>query len=166
MTTLTKERISAVINTPTVRTLVSAYLLTRANAEIMREKVDEIERQVLTDIPVYATPRSERRNRSDRLYLGKELYLTDDDELVKRVYAEFDKRERAADLKPVTMSDDHCPALVAEHELVKVEHRLLEQTCKPLGIKPNLYGENRTKWIDLVVGAILSLPDYAPPSLS
>ena len=63
------------------------------------------------------------------------------------------------------MSDDHCPALVAEHLKIEAENLLIEVSGKPAGV--NLENltllKNRKKWIELVVGLVTSLPNFKNP---
>lgn len=151
------------IVTPAVKSLVSAYLLARTYAEVQRERVDEIHLAILTECPILDDETGEPLLRS------KDLYRTDNEALCADFYAEADKRLREAGIKPASMPTEFCPALVAEHELVKIERMLIDESGKPLGVDHNKllcarHGmENWRKWIDLVVGLIVSLPDFKNP---
>lgn len=146
--------------TPAVKALVGQYLIARAKAETIRAAVDKIVDQILSEMPTYAT-----EDHGGHLILAhRNLYLTDDESFA-RVMQEADKRERAEGLKPSTMPTEHCPALVAEDLQCKIETRLIDESGKPLGISSRtagLYLETRQKYIDLVVGMIVSLPNFNP----
>lgn len=162
MTTLDTVK-KAVIN-PEVFSLVGSYLLARTNAELVREQVDKIETEVLENYPIYSTPR--RGEKSERIYLGRYLYLSDDEQACNQAYELFDKAERAAGLKPDDMSVDHCPALVAELLLSDVENAILESVAPALGLDVGLiYGNNRKKMLDLIVRAVVNHPDFEIPEI-
>ncbi len=150
--------------TPEIRSCVNAYLMARAYAETMREKVDAIHREILTECPIYADKHEGRQ-----IFKSGDLYLCTNDALCQDFYEEADKRLRAAKLKPDNMPVDHCPALVAEHLQVKTEWLLIGAAGEPFGITndkllctPNGL-ENRQKFIDLVVSLIVNQPDFKNP---
>jgi hypothetical protein len=154
--------------TPEVKAAVDAYLLAVVYAETMREKVNAVYHDILTEYPVY----NDRRAPSDRscsdgaqILDPDQLYMSSDDDLVKKIYAEGNKRLRAAGIKPDSMSDDHCPALVAHHLQIQAENALIEVSGKAVGVtleKLSLL-EHRRKWIELVVGLVTSLPSFKNP---
>ena len=150
--------------TPAVKHSVNAYLLARAYAETMRDKIDEIQRQILSEIPLI-NPKD-----GERITEPKYSWTCTDEELMTEYFAECNIREREAKLKPEDMEDDFCPALVAENiqtdtewlifdaaaEMLKLDfdgkelhHRLL---CRGL--------DEMKKFIDLVVGLVVNLPDF------
>jgi hypothetical protein len=141
----------------------AAYLVARAAAETMREAVDEIATDVLTRVELYNDlavrhERDERRRITEPRY----TYLSEDEEATKAYFAECDKAERAAGLKPAEMPNEHCPALVAEHEQAKAEWALIDaaatflQMDNPLDFKKHLFGEKRQRFIDLTASMVLS----------
>lgn len=147
--------------TPEVKSLVNAYLLQRALAETMREKVDAVYREILTEIPVYA------EDRGDRVYTYQLLYLCSDDALCEKIYAEGNKRLRALKLKPDDMPDGYCPALVAEDKQVKIETALIDAAGAKFGIDSDKLLcaglKTRQEFIDLVVKLVVSLPGFKNP---
>jgi len=155
------------LTTPEVKRAVGAYLLARAYAETMRERVDEIERQILAECPIYAA----ERWGGEQILTGKRLYLASDDAkaLLEDFYAEANHRERKAGLKHKDMPDEHCPALVAESKQCDAENLLIDISGRPFGVNCSklLTGgqalERRQKWIDLVVGCIVNLSDFRNP---
>ena len=164
---LTIKDMKRAIETPTVKKLVASWLLAKTHAEIMREKVDNVYREILEEIPLYDDKDfgSERtRGSGDRITDQKHFYLSSDESSVQKCWDEADKRLRDIGLKPESMPAEYCPALVSEHEVLKIEWLLLETTATPIGISwKSLYGEKREKWLNLVVGAIVILPDFTNP---
>ncbi len=151
--------------TPEVKSCVNAYLMERAYAETMRDKVDKIHRDILTQCPIYA----DVHGHSQQIFESKDLYLCGNDALCQDFYEEADKRLRAAKLKPDDMPASHCPALVAEHLQVKCEWMLIDAAGKPFGITAdNIMCSkdglgNRQKFIDLVVGLVVNAPGFKNP---
>ena len=87
--------------TPEVKSAVNAYLLARVYAETMREKVNAIYHDILTEHPVYADryASSDRmRGNGEQILDPDQLYMSEDEETIKEVYAEANKRTRAAGL--------------------------------------------------------------------
>ena len=156
----TKPKLKDVL-TPELCSLVSAYLTTRAFAETMREKVEEVYREVLTQCPVYANT----FGRTEQILSSGELYMCSDEALVQDVYDEVDKRLRARKLKPADMKAEYCPALVAENLQITAENLLIESAGAPFGItSSNLYSlENRQKFIDLNVQLVVSSTGFKNP---
>lgn len=149
--------------TPEVKSLVNAYLLQRAFAETLREKVDAVYREILTEIPVYA----DTYGRDRQILKSGDLYLCSDDVLCEKIYAEGNKRLRALKLKPDDMPDGYCPALVAEDQQVKVETALIDAAGAKIGIDSHKLLcaglKTRQEFIDLVVKLVISLPGFKNP---
>ena len=156
------------IDNVTVKMLVTAYLITRAKAEVIRERVDEIQNEIISDIMPISTWKGDNGR---VITTGKDLYLCDDEALCTEIYAKFHEAEVADGIKPADMNKEYCPALVAECEQNNLERELINAAGEPLGITnhkllchhPGV--ETRQKFIDLVVKAVFSLPDYKPPTL-
>jgi len=147
------------VATDTVKSLVNSYLMLRVLAETLREQVDEVYLAVLTETPVY-------EDRTGKPILNSEhLYLSTDEAAVKRTWAEVTKRLRAAGIHPVDMDDEKCPALVAEHDLVKIEWLLIDEAGKPFGIScDKMYDiKQRAEFIRLTVGLVMGLADFVNP---
>lgn len=155
------------LDRPAVHSLVSAYLMARAYAETMRASVDMIHGQILAECPIMEDKRD-----GAPITASKDLYLSSDDAACADFYAEANKRLRAANLKPADMPDEHCPALVAEHLLTRIERELIDESgkafdvtadkliCAPRGL------ENWKKWIDLVCSFIVPLPHFKAPKIA
>ena len=161
------KQLQQAIDTPEMHDLVKAYLIARAYAETVREAVSKVYNQILQDIPVYSS--DEFGEAVERIYDHEKLYRSRGD--LDHIYDEMDKRLRAAGLKPESMERDFCPALVAEDELRKIKHQLVNTSGKPLNVtvdkllcQPDglkMYD----KWIDLVVGAIVNSPKFVKPTI-
>lgn len=160
------------LDTPEVRACVLAYLMARAYAETMREKVDEIHGEILRECPL--TNDLDVKHGLDEpraLTDPSKAYLCTDEVLLADYYAESDKRLRAAKLKPDDMPATHCPALVAERLQTEAEWALIKASGGPLGVTNNgllQIGrglEKREQWIGLVVSFILDRPGFEAPKL-
>jgi hypothetical protein len=141
---------------------VEAYLHARANAETIRQSVDEVQQDLLTDSPL---PNStdhgpEFITDPDRTYLAEE-------EAVIRYFGEMDARLREAGIKPDDMDKDHCPALVAEDIQRQAELAVIVETGRMLEVdNPETLNnallcqkdglEKRQEFIDTAVRLIVS----------
>ena len=147
------------VATPTVKSLVSSYLMLKFLASVMREQVDAIYADVLRENPVY-----EDRTKK-QIYLEQHLYLCPDDKAVQNIWDIAGKRLTEAGIKPADMDKEKCPALVAEHDLVKIEWLLIDEDGKPFGLSCNkMYNiEHRAEFIRLITGLIMGLLDFKNP---
>ena len=151
---------------------VAEYLVLRAKAETIRQEVDKVHRGILeNDIVLMSEERGDpdgNRFRPKERILDPSRSWLGQDEQMPLYYKLCDEKTRAAELKPDDMPFDHCPALVAEHDQRKAEWALIEEAAKMLGVeKPEDFNgellcssdglERRQKFIDLVVGLVLSL---------
>ena len=109
-----------------LRPAVDAVLMTMAYAQLMREKVDAIRREILTECPLTPGEFAMKMRETAPITDPKSVYLCDDAAQLEDYYAECDKRERAARLKPADMAKEHCPALVAESAQREAEHLMLD----------------------------------------
>lgn len=88
-----------------------------------------------------------------RILEPSHLYLSDQEELCKEFYAECDKEHRKHGF---TGPECHCPALIAENLVIKAEAAMIESVSAFLGQDfGHVYGEDRTKLLDLCLGACL-----------
>lgn len=126
-----------------------AVLMARAFAELERERVNAY---ILPIFERYAFVDGLSR---DEEHAGKpiakpdHLYLCTDEEQVQRYFAECDAAHRAHGFKG---PQGHCPALTAEHLLCQTEHALIE-LAKPLTGIDNVYGDDRRKYLEILIGA-------------
>lgn len=162
--------------TPAVKSAVNAYLMARAYAETMRAQVEPYYKKALEIIQVYEDHTFGDRHKPTmkRIYDHNEMYLSQDEETCKEVYADVNFHLRKDGIKPDSMPDDHCPALVAEHLQLKTEWLLIESAAEMLGVdNPKEFNdqilcarnglEKRKKFIDLVVRLMVNLPDFKNP---
>lgn len=130
-----------------------------AYAKVMRERVNEIQREVLEEIPMFTDCKvcREKGEPVTRIYEGDRLYRSGDDAGYARYLLESDKREREAGLKPSEMPRDHCPALVAEHAQCKAENILMDSAKTVTGIgSQDVWLERRTEYLRMLMGLALS----------
>lgn len=161
--------------TQAVKSSVNAYLMARAYAETMREKVDVVYKETLEIFPLYTDLTSRRiskrrRCKPERIYDPERMYLSADEETCKEVYADVNHQLRKQGIKPETMPDDYCPALTAEHLQTKTEHILIDAAAEMLGETGDFrhralcLGLDKYKqFIDLVVSLVVNLPDFKNP---
>ncbi len=127
-----------------------AVLMARVFAEMERERVDAYIRPIF-DSYGFTYGAITRGELSGLIPDPKHLYLADDGPIVADYYAECDAAHRAHGF---TGPQGHCPALIAENLVITTE-RLLIELAEPLfGIK-DVYGENRVKYLELLIGAAL-----------
>lgn len=155
-----KPAITEVI-TPAVVSYVRAYLMARAYAETMTERVDAVYRSILQECPVYA---DRVGCNGERITESKRLFLATDTARVADCHAEANKRLRAAKIKPADMLDDYCPALVAQDLQRKTERLLVDEAGKPFGITADkLLCAGLDAWkefIKLTVSLVVSQPGF------
>jgi hypothetical protein len=150
---------------------VENYLLARTFAEHKREQVDAIETQLLTEHVLMATlcTRDSKHCASRfpddepwRITQPKDMFMCEDEAAIREFYAELNRRERAAGIKPADMPDEHCPALCAETIQTQAEAVLIDSSGRLYGITADmLYLEKRDKWIDLVIRMLVNHPQTA-----
>lgn len=164
-----KTKMTANDVTPAVISAVNAVLMARAYAETMREKIDKIQRAILEECPL----KTARKWLDNKMTVPE--YITDpkltylgEDSHCEDYFAECNKRERAAGLKPNDMPDTHCPALVADDIQRNAEYLLLECAGEMLEVPDfaelaNRRLETRKQAIDLLCGLVVNMPGYKNP---
>lgn len=164
-----KENLTAEDITQGLIDAVTTYLARRAKAEIIREEVGEVEREVLANAPLYNDLEVRHGLERKRIVKPGRVYLSEDETALSVYYGAVDLALRKAGIKPDDMEPDHCPALVAERAQTEAEWALLDEAAKMLGVyeKPgSLNGsllcmknglKERQRFIDLVVGLVLAL---------
>lgn len=169
-TKLTQEDVS-----PGLRSSVNAYLMARARAEVIGERVEAVYKEVLEIHPLYADLEAERKGNGEpkRIFESKMMYLSTDEETVKEVYAEANATLLDRGIKPPNMPEDHCPACVAEVLQTKAEHLIIENAAEMLkvGIDAEQFRhkllclglDEYRRFINLCVGLVVNLPDYKNP---
>jgi len=148
--------------TPELKNLVHELLAAMAAAQVMRDEVDEVAAQVLTEVILLD-------DEGKRITEPGRDWTCEDEAALHRFWAIVDGRLRAEGIKPAAMEDDHCPALVAEHERRKIEWDLLDEAAKMLDIyeEPGSFNnellccakglERRQEAIDINIGLVLAI---------
>jgi hypothetical protein len=144
---------------------VSAVLLARCYAEAMREQVDAVYTDLLTNQYEFYSRREEWAGERRRITENKHTYLlTDDDYKELALQVDFELREKG--IKPESMQFEYCPALVAEDIQRTAERTLFEIAEDFTKIKPNqvaLSLERYRKYLDLLLGLGVNLPGFKNP---
>lgn len=135
---------------------VAALALARAFAKATRERVDAYTRPIFDRYTFYTDKCAERSHGratpAERITDPKDLYLSTDEAQVARYFDECAEAHAAHGWKGPR---DHCPALVAEHEVVKAERVLLLAGAEFLGVDfHDLYGDDRRRAVDLLASKI------------
>lgn len=158
-----------------VKSAVNAYLMARTYAECMREKVNEVYKETLEIFPLYTDMYADleskrRRVEVKRIYDPADMYLSKDEDTCKDVYKDVDFQLRKKGLKPDSMPNDHCPALVAEHLQTKTERILIDAATEMLGQNGNFRHtllcnglDKYYQFIDLVVKLVVNLQGFKNP---
>ena len=159
--------------TPAMKSAVTAYLLAKAHAQVMREEVDKIERAVLEECPLTNGLEVEHGQPPRKITDPKDVWLCDDDNTLEEYYQDVDHRLREAGLKPESMPREHCPALVAEDMETKAKWLIcdasadmmdLEYDGKELNSRLLSRGlDEYQRFIDLNAKLVVNLPDFKSP---
>jgi len=138
--------------------LAEAVLLATAAAKVVRADVDAIQRAILAErpLPMGAEYVADYPKLGGMITDPKHVFLCDDAAARKAYYAECDRRERAAGVKPVDMPATHCPALSAETRQLQAENALIGSGMQLL-LRPGqahlVYGQARAKLLALCMQA-------------
>jgi hypothetical protein len=169
------EKLTAADVRTAVKRAVEAVLLARCAAEVARKQVDDLKRAELGKV-VYLErvdedePQAERK----RIVDPNQDWLMSEQDFADYC-AELNLREREAGIKPASMPDSHCPALVAETLLSDAHHLLID--CAAEMLKLPFDGkelrhrllcsgmENYKQFIELLCGLVVNLPDFKRPAL-
>lgn len=153
----------------TNRTLVecvNTYLRAKAFARLEAERVAPIHAELLR----VWKPMETRNGRPEKPVTDwKRLYLCEDDDLCKDLFADMDRMYREAgwkDLKP-----GECPALIAENLVTKAGWAIIEamrQWFPDVTADSLLCAglEKYRRYIDLAVGLVVNHPKYRKPTAS
>ena len=128
-----------------------AACMAKAFAQLERERVDAYILPIFQSYNFqYEGKLAERCGLSGPVKTPHDLYLVEDETLLKCYYADCDEAHRAHGFKgPI----GHCPALTAENLLMETESLLMDLAKPLLGLDRNIYGENRKKLLDILIGA-------------
>jgi hypothetical protein len=165
MTTANKAKVAKII--AAIKPYVDLYLVARAVSEVERKRVDDIQRRVLAEQNYYGR---DRHGVQFRVLDSRKSYLMDD-ESSSRYFERLNAIHLANGFADAVKG--FCPALVAEHDTVKAEWALIAaaESFFPgvtndkllCGTKDMGGLETRQKYIDLLVGMVVSSPGYRNP---
>lgn len=129
--------------------LAMTYCKAKAFAEVERERVDAYKKPIFEK---YNFVYDEKWGEGPKKITDENhLYLADLEHETVKAY--FEEMKDAHIVHGWTGERDFCPALVAEHLLIDAENAILDAGTEFTGIeKETLYGDNRKKMIDLLVG--------------
>lgn len=147
---------------------VSAVLLARTHAEVKREQVDEVYRDILNTFEIYTNPKEGKHRNAypvERITENKDLWKANDvDYRDITDQADFELREKG--IKPVEMEREYCPALVAEHierKAVWVLFDIAEEFTGMSCEQATNSLERHKKYLDLLIGLGVNLPGFKNP---
>lgn len=138
--------------------LIAALIAARVFAIVERERVNAYILPIFATYEFFVRPEWQE-GEPERITNPERLYLTDQEELCKKYYAECADAHAAHGW---TGERDYCPALVAEHEVIKLENQLLKSGGKFFGLETKDGGfivyktEDRKKFLDILVEAALA----------
>ena len=154
--------------TPALKSAVNAYLMARANAELQREAVDRIEREVLESASYYTETKKRISDPAKTYQLcdseSRDYLLTLKQALINNGY----------DIKSIKGEPEthyYCPALVAENLQRMTEKVLVEAAAEMFGFGKEFEQRLRykpdkcEKFIDLAVRLVVNSPDFKPPTI-
>ena len=153
-----------------MRPYVDTLLMATAYAQLERERVDKIQRRILTE-GVYTARKRLRSGEFGPQYRVTEPGDYHMDEQSSAVYfARLDAIHRAEN---PDLPEGHCPALIAEHLQTQAEWALIEASAGFFpGVTNNkllrsMHGrgplENRQHFLDLLIKLVVNAPGYQSP---
>lgn len=148
--------------TPEIIDAVADYLVLKAKAEVLREEVDKIERELLKKIELIDEFEGFRITEPKDISGARVEAFT-------AFYEVAEQAKIKAGIKPLDMAPGFCPALVAESAVSDAEEKIITETLKMMDIDMDprtfslkLSGARKQKqYIDTVVKLVLSMPSAA-----
>lgn len=143
---------------------VNNMLLAQAMAELKREAVDKIERQVLAENNYeYDTEKWKSLEVSGRITEPKETYLMRDDH-----FLDYCAKVSAIHLANgfEDAAKGYCPALVLEHLLTQAQNLVLDVGSEGVGVDLSAGDwETRNKALELLTKIVVNRPGYRAPKI-
>ncbi len=152
---LTKEKFLAWAKKKENRNVALLYCKAKAFAEVERKRVDAY---ILPIFKTYGFREDHKYGEghtptNNLIEDPDDLYLCDDPRLPEY----YEETYKAHTAHGWTGERTHCPALVAENLVIQAENAVLKLGEELTGIAPEqLYGDNRKKMLDLLIGALLA----------
>ena len=136
-----------------MRPMAVRYCALKVMAENIRAEVDKVQRRLLLE----ECPLFKDLDGGGRIIDPKDYWLCQDEAACKAYYAAQNRELRAAGIKPDEMDDKKCPALVAEHDVIKARRAIVDALAPLVAIDPQrLYGEKEEQFFELALGLILN----------
>lgn len=136
-----------------VQPAAKAVLMARVFAQMERERVNAYIRPIFESYGF--TYGAIAHGRTGPIPTPGDLYLCDDTPMLACFFEDCDTAHRAHGF---TGPAGHCPALRAEHLLIVTENALIGLAEPLFGIE-NVYGKDRTTYLELLIGAALKPSD-------
>ena len=171
--TQTKENQMETKITQNVKSAVNAYLLARTHAELQRERVDSLIKEILTTAKYYTDPKHMTRGRTQTMITDpKDTWLLSDKEHIDYLL-DLKASLQKAGYTIKTYDQEHsynCPALTAEDLQRETEGLLIDSAAEMLGENKDFRSkllcaglDKYHKFIDLVVRMVVNMPDFRNP---
>ncbi len=148
---------------PEIVAAAREVIAARALYAVLRPEVDAIDRRVLAEVPLYTNTSRKRYGPRRRITEPSQTYLGEESGLPGYYAA----RRAALDAAGYDTTGDTCPALVANHNIIKAEWELIDRVSKLPGLEhvtsQRLYGKDRDEYIELCLKLAISqgVPTHA-----
>lgn len=148
--TMTIDDVKAFANDPENLKLIATYLELQEIAAARRIEMDNLYRPIFEKYEFFDSRTGKRLTYDDDA-----LFMSDQEELVAQYFAETDQARSNAGYN---LPEGHCPALIAAHEVVKHEWKMLDAMGSLMGVDARkVYGKNREKMLSMFL-ALAALP--------
>jgi len=136
------------------RPIVIKLLALSAVAEVERERADIRHNAILATGNYQYGERGERCELTGRITECKNAWLMNDGQ-AEEYYRRCDEANAAAGY---TLPTGHCPALIAESDVIKQQNDLIRIAAPMFGINPEHLSNmtHRTKFLELITGLALA----------
>ena len=156
----TKAQINKIAKnlTPTVNALLTAT----AKAEAIREKINAMDLELIRAVkyPIAAKHFDRRDNLPEFVETINQTYMMTDEAAVDY----YEAREARIEADGWDVSVGYCPAAMAEHDRIKLENKLINETCAAIDCKKTANDiwqtELRKRFIELAVQLVMNCPGY------
>lgn len=157
--------------TQDVKSAVNAYLLARTYAELQRERVDVLTKEILTTAKYY-TPKHMTRGRTQtRITDPKDTWMLSGKEHIDYLL-DLKASLQKAGYTIKTHDQEHsynCPALTAEYLQTQSEWLVIDSAAEMLGENKDFRHsllcaglDKYHKFVNIVVGLVINAPDFQP----
>lgn len=134
-----------------------AVLMARVHAELERERVNAYILPLFREWAPFKVRADWAERLGETIDTPDRLYLCDDEPYIAAYFEACDKAHREHGF---TGPKGHCPALVADHLLMVTEQALID-LAKPLFGIDHVYGDDRKRYLELLIGACIKAESEA-----